>query len=80
MKPLGLKVHVSNDAIQGEKKGLVYAARIRLKQHVMRIDGRELALGAAMNATVEFLTNRLRIIEFLLSPLLRMRHDAMRER
>lgn len=37
---------------QDEKKGLVYAARIRLKQHVMRIDGREVPLGAGMNATV----------------------------
>jgi hypothetical protein len=33
-----------------------------------------------MNATVEILTDRRRVIEFLLSPLLRMRHDAMRER
>jgi hemolysin D len=46
----------------------------------MRIDGREVALGAGMNATVEILTDRRRVIEFLLSPLLRMRHDAMRER
>jgi hemolysin D len=76
----GEVVHVSNDAIQDEKKGLVYAARIRLKQHVMRIDGRDVALGAGMNATVEILTDRRRVIEFLLSPLLRMRHDAMRER
>jgi hemolysin D len=73
-------VHVSNDLIQDEKKGLVYAARIRLKQHVVRIDRREVALGAGMNATVEILTDRRRVIEFLLSPLLRMQHDAMRER
>jgi len=80
VKPLGLNVHVSSDAILDEKKGMVYAAHIRLKQYVMRIDGREVALGAGMNATVEILTDRRRVIEFLLSALLHMRHDPMRER
>ena len=63
-----------------EKLGPVYAARIRLARASLTVDGREVALGPGMNASVEIRTDRRRVIDYLLSPLMRYRHEALRER
>ena len=76
----GEVVTVSGDAIQDPELGPVYAARIRLERASLMVDGREIALGPGMNAAVEIKTDRRRVIDFLLSPLLRYRHEALRER
>lgn len=71
---------VSRDAIADEKKGLIYSARIRLDRSTIAVDGQDTPLGAGLAATVEIKTDRRRIIEYLLSPLKRYRHEALRER
>jgi len=71
---------ISNDAIQDEKLGLVYPARIKLHKQAIAVNGRDIALSAGMAATVEVKTGTRRIIEYLLSPLLRYRDEALRER
>jgi hemolysin D len=65
-----------------EPKGqeLVYAARVALDQTSMQIDGRSLSLGPGMAVTVEIKTGTRRIINYLLSPLLRYQHESLRER
>ena len=46
----------------------------------MLIDGKRVKLTPGMAVTAEIKTGQRRVIEFLLSPLLRYRHDAIRER
>lgn len=59
---------------------LVYSARVKLDRLSMLIDDRIVRLSPGMAVTVEIKTGRRRIIEFLLSPILRYGHEAARER
>jgi len=65
-----------------EPKGqeLLYAARVSLDQTQMQIDDRLVNLAPGMAVTVEIKTGSRRIIEYLLSPLLRYKQESLRER
>lgn len=76
----GTVLHVSRDAIEDKSFGLVYAARISLDAEAMEIDGRPTALGPGMSAVVEIKTDRRRIIDFVLAPLVRYQQESLRER
>lgn len=76
----GTVVHVSRDAIQDEKRGLLYSVLIRLQDSSMRIDGREIPLSAGMGASVEIKTGTRRVIEYVLSPLIQHSRESLRER
>jgi hemolysin D len=66
----------------GAKGGqdLVYAARVSLDRVAMKVDGRMVNLAPGMAVTVEIKTGTRRVIEYLLSPLLRYKQEALRER
>jgi hemolysin D len=66
----------------GAKGGqdLVYAARVSLDRTAMDVDGRMVNLAPGMAVTVEIKTGTRRVIEYLLSPLLRYKQEALRER
>ena len=72
--------HVSSDAINDEKKGLVYAARVKLERATMRVEERTVNLTPGMAVTVEIKTGRRRVIEYFLAPLLQYRDESLRER
>lgn len=72
--------HVSDDAIADEKKGLVYAARVRLGQTAIRVEEKLVNLSPGMAVTVEIKTGRRRVIEYFLSPLLQYKDESLRER
>jgi hemolysin D len=57
-----------------------YTARISLDRDTMNVDGRDVPLGPGMEVTAEIRTGRQRIIDYLLDPLRRYRHDAFQER
>ena len=59
---------------------LVYSARVSLDRTRMQIDDRMVDLAPGMAVTVEIKTGQRRIIEFLLSPLLRYKQESLRER
>jgi hemolysin D len=59
---------------------LVYAARVSLDQTRIPVEGRMVNLGSGMAVTVEIKTGQRRVIEFLLSPLLRYKQESLRER
>jgi membrane fusion protein, hemolysin D len=59
---------------------LLYAARVSLNRTQMQIDGKLLDLGPGMAVTVEIKTGSRRVIEYLLSPLLRYSQESLRER
>src|SRR5262249_27830205 len=63
---------------QGQE--LVYAARVSLDRTQMLIEDKLVNLTPGMAVTVEIKTNQRRLIEFLLSPLLRYKQESLRER
>lgn len=76
----GSIIKVSDDAVSDEKHGLVYAARVAPARTTMRVDEKLVKLAPGMAVTVEVNMGKRRLIEFLLSPLLRYRDEAARER
>jgi hemolysin D len=78
----GMPPKPSDAAATSEPAGqdLVYAAHITLDQTRMLIDGHMTDLEPGMAVTAEIKTGRRRIIEYLLSPLLRYKQEAWRER
>lgn len=73
-------VDLSDDAVSDEDKGLIYKARVGLKQHSIDVDGNPIHLGPGMAVSVEIKTGQRRLIEFFLAPLLRYKDESIRER
>jgi hemolysin D len=71
---------VSSDAIQDDKRGLVFQARVRLEKPAIHVDEREVSLTPGMAVTAEIATARRRIIEFFLDPIRRTTGEALIER
>lgn len=76
----GKLLQVSRDAVQDEKLGPVYKARVALGADSITADGRRTALSPGLAVTVEIRTDERRVIDFLLSPLERRIDEAGRER
>jgi len=73
-------VNVSRDAVIDEQLGLVYAVKLAPLRGGIRIDGQSSTLSPGMGVVAEINTGERRIIDYLISPLLRYRQEAMRER
>ena len=69
-----------NDTSEPKGQELNYSARISLDATRMQIDDRMVKLSPGMAVTVEIKTGSRRILTYLLSPLLRYQHEALRER
>ncbi|WP_300454596.1 HlyD family type I secretion periplasmic adaptor subunit [Accumulibacter sp.] len=76
----GRVTHVSGDAINDEKRGLIYSARVLLGRTTMPVEGKVVQLSPGMAVTVEVKTGRRRVIEYFLSPLLQHADESLRER
>ncbi len=72
--------HLSNDAVEDERLGLVYALRAKLDRGTMQVGERTVPLTPGMAVTLEVKTGTRRIIEFVLSPVLRGLAESGRER
>jgi hemolysin D len=73
-------LHVSNDAIASEQRGLIYTARVLMKKSVIQVEDRLVNLAPGMAVTVEIKTGKRRLIEYFLSPLLQYSKESIRER
>jgi hemolysin D len=71
---------ISGDAIANEQLGLVFAAQVKLHESAIEVGDRRVQLTPGMSVTVEVKTGRRRIIEFLLSPVIRALRESARER
>lgn len=71
---------VSNDAIQDEKKGLVFSARVRLSKSEIMADGKPVNLSPGMAIVAEIKTGKRRVIDYFLNPLLQYKQESLRER
>jgi len=76
----GKVLTVSDDAVPLEKGGLVYASRVSMDRVTMQVEGKQIHLSPGMAVTVEVITGQRRVIEFLLSPLLKSMKEGLRER
>ena len=76
----GHVVTVSNDAAPIEKVGLVYPTRVSMDQGTIQVEGKQVHLSPGMAVTVEIKTGQRRIVEYLLSPLLKSMQESLRER
>lgn len=63
---------------QGQE--LLHAARITLDRTSMQIEDKRINLSPGMAVTVAIKTGTRHIIEYLLSPLMRHKHESLRER
>ncbi|HEY0021530.1 MAG TPA: HlyD family type I secretion periplasmic adaptor subunit [Longimicrobium sp.] len=73
-------LHVSNDAIEDERRGLVYSARVQMDRSWMRVGERRVNLTPGMAVTVEIKIGRRRVIEYFLGPLMEYQRESLRER
>lgn len=72
--------HVSNDAVNDEKRGLVFPARVNLARATIQVGNKTVNLSPGMAVTVEVKTAQRRVIEYFLSPLLQYKDESLRER
>ncbi|EBR8158688.1 hemolysin secretion protein D [Salmonella enterica subsp. enterica serovar Newport] len=71
---------VSRDAIEDEKRGLIYSVRIALSRKTMDIGGRPVAVSPGMAVRAEIKTDRQRVIDYFLSPLKVYIDESLHER
>jgi hemolysin D len=69
-----------SDSSEPEGQELLYSARVSLEETQMQVEDKMVNLAPGMAVTVEIKTGTRRLIEYLMSPLLRYRHEALRER
>jgi hemolysin D len=68
------------DTSEPQGQEFVYAAQIALDQTQLEVEGRMVDLSPGMAVTVEIKTGSRRVIEYLMSPLLRYKQESLRER
>jgi hemolysin D len=76
----GKVLSVSDDAVSIEKVGLIYPTRVSMDRSTIEVQGRQVNLSPGMAVTVEIKTGQRRMIEYLLSPLLKSIKESIRER
>lgn len=76
----GKVLSVSDDAAPIEKVGLVYPTRVSMDRSTIQVEGKQVNLSPGMAVTVEIKTGKRRLIEYLLSPLLKSVKESLRER
>src|SRR3546814_8545093 len=66
---------ISSDAVQDEKRGLIYTARVALDRATILRDGEKVPLTPGMAVTADISTGRRPLATSLLRPLARIRKD-----
>lgn len=74
---LGTRGQTVSTAPQGP---LVFPVRIAMSRETIRADGEDITLTPGMTVTAEVKTGNRRVIEYFLSPLLKLKDEALRER
>ncbi|WP_249621234.1 HlyD family type I secretion periplasmic adaptor subunit [Desulfuromonas sp. CSMB_57] len=77
----GELVTLAKDSMLIEEVGYVYTARVKMAKAEMQVEnGRKVRLSPGMDVAVEIRTGQRRLIEFLLSPILKAVRESARER
>jgi adhesin transport system membrane fusion protein len=72
--------HISADTITDEEGNAFYLVRVRTDQSYLGSEAKPLPIIPGMTATVDILTGKKTVLEYLLKPVLRARERALRER
>jgi len=72
--------HISRDAFKDEKMGLLYSVIVALDKSYMTVNGRDVKLNPGMSVGVDIKTGDRRVIEYVLSPLIQLQRESLRER
>lgn len=76
----GTVVSISSDAIEDEKRGLLYSTRIQLKETHIQVGAQQVALSPGMAVRAEVKTNQRKVIDYFLSPLQGYVKESLGER
>jgi len=76
----GEVIALSDDAIADDKAGLIYRARVAMFSDSIDVDGKKASLAPGMSVAAEVKTGSRRLIEFLMSPIVRAVKESARER
>lgn len=76
----GKVISISRDAINDEKRGLLFSVRVRLDRPEIEVDGVHVSLSPGMTVSAEIKTGMRRVIEYFLNPLLQYKRESLRER
>jgi hemolysin D len=76
----GTVLSVSDDAASIDKVGLIYPTRVSMDRSTIDVEGRQVNLSPGMAVTVEIKTGQRRVMEYLMSPLLKSVKESLRER
>jgi hemolysin D len=76
----GQVTEISDDAIEDEKQGLLFTARIAVPNAKLQVDDKLLPLSPGMMASVEIETGTRTMMEYVLSPVLKSIFESARER
>src|SRR6218665_1860414 len=71
---------ISNDAIDDEKRGLLYSTRIQLKTNPIEVAGKPVALSPGMAVRAEVKTDKRKVIDYFLTPLQEYASESLQER
>lgn len=71
---------VSHDAINDERRGLIYSTRVKMNKTTLNVDDIDINLTPGMAVSVEVKTGKRRVIEYFLSPLIQHTDESLRER
>ena len=71
---------VSHDAINDEKRGLIYSTRVKMSKFNILVEDTWVNLSPGMAVSVEIKTGKRRVIEYFLSPLIQHTSESLRER
>ncbi|TPW13873.1 MAG: hemolysin D [Halothiobacillaceae bacterium] len=71
---------MSHDAINDEKRGLIYSTRVKMERASIDVEGMPVNLSPGMAVSVEIKTGKRRVIEYFLSPLMQHAGESLRER
>lgn len=76
----GIVQSVSNDAVEDERRGWVYNARIQLGLSSLRVGDMDVPLAPGMAVRAELIIDKCRVISYFLSPLQRHVRESFGER
>lgn len=71
---------VARDAVQDEHRGPLYPVRLTLERRSLTVHGREAPIGPGLSGSAEIVTGERRLIDYVLSPLLRHGRESLHER
>ncbi|MBP7227333.1 HlyD family type I secretion periplasmic adaptor subunit [Aliarcobacter cryaerophilus] len=75
----GVVTNIAKSSILDEKLGEIYPVLIELKKDTMRIDDKNIKLIPGMTCSVDIKIGKRRLIEYIISPMIRYKDEALRE-